>query len=84
MSDERDVDGQIVNRLHESVKIVRGIEYFDGKPYRRWCVATKQGNTWCNYDSAKIIDSVDAILSFGNLDVFAESVSQLRTLREKP
>jgi hypothetical protein len=62
------IDGQDVQRLGDEVKIVRGIWYSDGVPYRRWMPACKDGKAWYGHDDAEIIQDVDAVLEMDKLD----------------
>ena len=65
-------DGTVVERLADDVKLVRGIWYCDGTPYRRWMPACKNGETWFGHDDAEIISDVDAILDMSQLDKLVE------------
>lgn len=64
-------DGQLVGRLGKSTKMVRGIWYNDGKPYRRWMPAYKQDGKWWGFDTDDSISDVDAVLDMESLDVLA-------------
>jgi len=55
-------------RLEDHVKMVRGIWYCDGVPYRRWVPAYKDGEIWFGHDDAETISDVDAILEMSQLD----------------
>jgi len=59
-------------RLTDNVKMVRGVWYCDGEPYRRWMPAIKDGGIWFGHDDAEIISDVDAVLEMSQLDKLAE------------
>ena len=57
-----------IAKLDDEVKMVRGIWYCDGVPYRGWVPAYQDGNQWFGHDDAEIISSVDAVLEMSQLD----------------
>jgi len=68
MAKEVDVDGTVVKRLVKSVKMVRGIWYCDGEPFRRWMPATKDGPSWVGHDTGEVIHGVDGIVEMSAID----------------
>jgi hypothetical protein len=65
-------DGQDVQRLGDEVKLVRGIWYCDGVPYRRWMPACNDGERWIGHDDAVTIRDVDAVLEMSQLDALVK------------
>lgn len=63
-------------QLDSDVKMVRGIWYSDGEPYRRWMPAYQDDGVWIGHDCAEIISDVDAVLEMSELDALvADSIT---------
>ena len=60
-------------KLDNDVKMVRGVWYYDGKPFRRWMPAYKEGGKWWGHDTAESIGDVDAVLDMKQLDELADA-----------
>ena len=57
-----------IESLDPEVKMVRGIWYSDGVPYRRWIPAHEDRGVWFGHDDAESITDVDAVLEMSQLD----------------
>lgn len=70
-----DLEAAIKNNTQEKIrslpkkfKMVRGVTYIDGIPYRRWITAYKKGLTWFSFDTSEIVSDVDDVLEIAEFN----------------